>query len=364
MNLLEDFAPIQLADLTDVSRNAGITVDEVSPFADRRELVLAGDELILDRHYGLAYHSMELRPAAIWGRTDNLPSYSGDHLANSGFLRVPFRRIPRRVVRSRNEIEDILKTIHSGDPNLRMLLRGQTAEHVIRRSPEASLWLFGEDVVIEPSLTTSASRRRPALEHVLPEWCALLNVFLIETCGMDGKQQYDDLVSGFGFPLFALALAQHYGLPTSGLDVTDSLDVALFFALMQYDKPSGSNRASYLRQTESESMPVVYLLFPPEQQQFDYERFRAADFPRGRADAQSARFMHMGWGNADNSCATRIFLALYLDPGGDYGSIPSPTQLFPRGVDDSFAAFLECANTGALPSALKQILDNGFYVVD
>jgi hypothetical protein len=363
MILPSDFVPIQPADLKDVSRNAGITVGEISPFADRRELVRAGDELVLDRHYGLAYNAMELRPAAIWGRTADLPPYSGDHLANTGFLRVPFRRIPRRVMRSRTEIESLIASIRSADPNLRVLFRGQTTEHVIKRSPETSRWLFGEDAVLEPSLTTSASRRRTALEQVLPEWSALLNVFLIEACGMEGQQELEDFTGGFGFPLFGLALAQHYGLPTSGLDVTDRLDVALFFALMKFDKPAGSCGATYSRQTEFKNMPVLYLLSPPEQQQFEYERYRAEGFPRGRPDAQSARFMHMGWGHADNACAQRIFLALYLDPEGDYGTIPSPAQLFPKGTDDPFGHFLEHTNTRAFPEAFKQVLENEFYTV-
>jgi hypothetical protein len=363
MILPDDFVPIQPADLKDLSRNAEVTVDEISPFADRRELVRAGDELILDRHYGLTYHAMELRPAAIWGRTADLPPYSGDHLANTGFLRVPFRRIPRRVVRSRAEVESLIATIRSADPNLRMLFRGQTTEHVIKRSPETSRWLFGEDAVFEPSLTTSASRRRPALEQVLPEWSALLNVFLVEACGMEGQQEYEDFTGGFGFPLFGLALAQHYGLPTSGLDVTDRLDVALFFALMKFDKPAGSCRATYSRQTEFKSMPVLYLLFPPEQQQFEYERYRVEGFPRGRPDAQSARFMHMGWGHADNACAERIFLALYLDPEGNYGPIPSPVQLFPKGTEDAFGHFLEHTDTRPFPEAFKQVLEKDFYTV-
>jgi len=180
---------------------------------------------------------------------------------------------------------------------------------------------------------------------------------------MEGQQEYEDFTGGFGFPLFGLAIAQHYGLPTSGLDVTDRLDVALFFGLMRFDKPAGRYRATYSRQTEFESMPVLYLLFPPEQHQFEYERYRAAGFPRGRPDAQSARFMHMGWGHADNACADRIFLALYLDPEGDYGRIPSPGQLFPKGADDPFGHFLEHTDTRSFPEAFKQVLDKGFYTV-
>jgi FRG domain len=362
MILPDGFVPIQLADLKDLSRSAGVTVDEVSPFADRHHLARGSDELILDRQYGLAYHSMQLDPAAIWARTSDLPSYSGDHLANFGFLRVPFRRIPRRIVHSRAEIEDLLAVIKSADPNLRMLFRGQTNEYLIKRSPETSRWLFGEDGVSEPSLGTSASRRHPALEHVLPEWSALLNIFMIET-GMQGQRDYEDLFGGYGLPLFALALAQHYGLPTSGLDVTDSLDVGLFFALMKFKKLGSGFRAAYSRETHSDVIPVLYLLFPPEQQQFGYEQFGLESFLRGRPHAQAARFMHMGWGHAVNACAERIFLALYLDPSGDFDPIPSPAQLFPRGADDPFGNFLEHADMSRFPDTFKQVLEEGFYTI-
>ncbi len=361
--LPDGFVPIHVADLKDIWRNAGVTLDEFSPFVNRRELVFAGDDLILDRHYGLAYHSMKLQPAAIWGRTRDLPPYSGDHLANRGYLRVPFRRIPRRLVRSRAEIERLIGTIKSADPNLRMVFRGQNSEHLITRTPETSSWLFGEDEVLEPSLTTSASRRSPALEWVLPEWSALLQVFLVEVCGDKEQQDYENFVESFSLPLFALALAQHYGLPTAGLDVTDRLDVALFFALMKYHKPAGGYRATYSLPTDYKSLPVLYLLFPTEEQQFDYERYRPKAFPPGRPDAQAARFMHMGWGHSVNACAERIFLALYLAPEGSYDPIPSPAQLFPRGAADQFAHFLERADTRSFPADFKQVIENSFYTV-
>jgi hypothetical protein len=198
---------------------------------------------------------------------------------------------------------------------------------------------------------------------VISEWCALLNVFLVEALKKGGQQEYENFAGGFGFPLFSLALAQHYGLPTFGLDVTDRLDVALFFALMKFDKPAGSHRATYFRLTEFNSLPVLYLLFPQEEQQFEYERYRADGFPRGRPDAQAARFMHMGWGHSDNACAERIFLALYLDPEGDYGIIPSPLQLFPKGTDDTFGHFLEHLDRRSFPEVFKQVLEKNFYSV-
>jgi hypothetical protein len=360
MTLPDGFVQIESAELRDLTRNAGGTVNEFSPFANHGEIVRRSDELIVDQHYGLAYHLMELRPAAIYGRTVDLPVYSGDHLANHGFLRVPFRRIPRRIVRSRAEIEELVASIKSADADLPMLFRGQTREHFIARSSETTQWLYGEESVKEPSLTTSASRRTPTLEDVLPEWSMLLRIFL---SGMPAGSKQVSLLTSFGFPLFALALAQHYGLPTSGLDVTDRLDVALFFALMEYHKAPGGYGATYSPAVKSSQMPVLYILFPPKQQQFDYESFRTEGFPYSRPDAQSARFMHMAWGYADNLCACRIFLALYLDPAGDFGLIPTPAELFPAGTTDLFAAFLEGAHKRVLPDKLACVLKEGFYTI-
>ena len=330
MKIPHGFLPINADELSDLAlKNAEFTVDEFSPFADPHALVWNPDEsLIIDRHYGQAYHSMDIRPAAIYGRSADLPAYSGDQLANHGFLRVPFRRIPRRVVRNRGEIEKLLGAIESADDNLRIRLRGQTQEYLIRRSPDASQLLYGEDSVLEPSLQTSASRRKPALEEVIPEWCALLKLFLRDRAHRLGVSGYDQFTTSVEFPLFALALAQHYGLPTSGLDVTDSLDVALFFALMKFEKPTDSYEASYSRRSTFEQLPVLYVLSPSQQQQFDYEGYRAEGFPYGRPDAQSARFMHVGWGYSENACARRIFLALYLEPSGDLDQFPRPPNSF------------------------------------
>src|ERR1041385_1592206 len=162
MSLPDGFVAVDPTELRDLSKNAGATLDEISPFARRGEIRRTDEGLMIDRHYGLTYPTRELRPAAIYGPADELPPYSGDELSNAGFLRVPFRRIPRRIVRSRAEIEALLSSIRSADSDLKMLFRGQTREHLITRSPQTAQLLYGSDSVMEPSLTTSASRRSPA----------------------------------------------------------------------------------------------------------------------------------------------------------------------------------------------------------
>lgn len=364
MILPDGFVPID-ANALDSLNQTEFAVDEFSPFADSAALWPRGENLIMDQYYGQVYHTMELRPAAIYGRTDDLPEYSGDHLANNGFLRVPFRRIPRHVVGSRAEIEALLASIQSVDDNLVMLFRGQSIEHLIVRSPETTQWLYGEDAVCEPSLRTSASRRKPALEEVLPEWTLLLKLFLASQSAELSSSDYREFTTSYIFPMYALSLAQHYGLPTSGLDLTSSLEVAIFFALNRFEKARTTYSGTYSRLKDSCHMPVLYLLSPGRQQHFDYEGFRRERAPTlyGRPAAQSACFMHIGWGNAENACARRIFLALYLDPAGDFEPFPSSAELFPSNERDRFAAFLENLSSRSLPEKLGRVLEGGFYTI-
>lgn len=353
----DGFIQLDRDSLGDSALNLNISTNEFSAFAEPSLIRPISNDLIVDHYYGLSYETMELLPAAIYGKTEDIPLYSGDSLSNDGFLRVPFRRIPRRIVRSRAEIEDLVGSIRSADENLRILFRGQCREYLIKRSPETSRWLYGADSVLEPSLVTSASRRKPGLESILPEWCSLLRTFA-------SRLQIDkDFATDTGFPLFALALAQHYGLPTSGLDLTDRLDIALFFALMEYQKALSGHEGAYRPLVRTSHMPVLYILSPSKNQQFDYERYRSEGFPSGRPDVQFACFMHVGWGHADNLCASRIFLALYLHPEGDFGPIPSASKLFPANDADLFAAFLTEARKRNFAGALGTVLSEGFYTI-
>lgn len=356
MSVPDGFTVIEEAELRDAAANLHFTIDEVSPFANPDQIVRSGDRFFVDHYYGQVYREMEVRPAAIYGPTRRLPAYAGDQLANDGFLRVPFRKVPRRIVRSREELDNIVNNIYSANDVLRTLFRGQTREYLIRRDRATSQWLFGEDVVLEPSLQASSARRAPNLEHLLPEWAMLLHLYLI----IHGKKEFSDR---FDFAFLALALAQHYGLATSGLDVTNNIEVALFFARMRFERSGGPFRSRYVPNEKPDSFPVIYILAADERQQFEYDRFNDM-IPKSRPTAQSARFLHFGWGAAKNACVHRIFLALYLDPDGDFGPFPDPRKFFPSETEDRFARHLLFAADNGLPPELDAAFREGFYLVD
>jgi len=150
----------------------------------------------------------------------------------------------------------------------------------------------------------------------------------------------DHLVGGYNLWNFLLSLAQHYGLPSAGLDVTDRPDVALFFALTRLSGSDESLMVKSERATASNSAPVIYVLACPKTTVMQFKDYRPFGFPISRPDRQNAVFLHTAWGYASNVIANRIWVALYLDPEGDWDPIPSARELFPSTLDDPFAQYL------------------------
>jgi hypothetical protein len=330
-----------------------------------------GSEGFVDSYYGLAYSCGAGDIQAIYGVEEEFPEFSCDKLANNGFLRVPFRRVPRCLIRMKRELLEIVNGIRSADPTIKVQYRGQRKEHAIPRSDAAKEFLYGKSSTIEPSLIPSGLRKPVAVDHILPEWCLLLRQFYREF--LDGfaswasegtiessRREARSFFLSPGLLLFGLALAQHYGFPTSGLDVTMEIEVALFFALFEPVK-TGPNRSAYVRPCPAQEPAVIYLLAPSEGQTFDYDSFKPKAFPKGRPEAQNAHFISLGWGKNRNACARRTFLALYLDPEGDFKCDCVPSDLFP--ADDRFAKFLYEASQKDLPSDLERAFQE-FYMVD
>jgi len=343
--------------------------NEFSPFSGADRIQSALDRpLIVDGYYGQVYDHWVGEADSIYGKTEELPEYSGDSLSNYGFLRVPFRRVPRRLIHTRRELESIVKTICSADSDLKLLFRGQNKEYLLNRAPETLNTLYGDSEAIEPSLLPSASRRGVALEVVFPEWCSLLQIFMgvhrerlasqVSKTTLDSVIKNQSLfLSTYNFGLFALAVAQHYGLPSSGLDVTKRLDVALFFALTEFAPSPYRRRFDICKRKSSRLEPaVIYLFAVSSRFQLDYDEFMPKGFPMVRPDAQSAHFMLTGWGLSKNSCARRLFLALYLDPEGDFGDIPSTDKLFPAPQKDPFGEFLETVAQKPLPDSIRMFV--------
>jgi len=242
----------------------------------------------------------------------------------------------------------------SADPALKIHYRGQQREHTLSRSERARQILFGDASAIEPSLLASSSRLGLSLETVAPEWSLTVQMFISQYVTFlknskwvsqrtldDVCAQMTNLVSGYSFWAFLLAMAQHYGLPSAGLDVTSSVDVALYFALTGFEQdPHTPHLQRTKRLNTTDQYSVIYIFSNTERFLIDFSRIRPIGFPTARPDAQSAHFLHTGWGLARNAVAERLFLALYLDRSYDWGPLPETSTMFPGPGKDVFGSFL------------------------
>ncbi len=360
-------------------RNVARWRNECSPYAIMRSRQ-SGPRLVIDTYYGRAFDFPLHENYGVYGITEALPDAPGCELANHGFLRLPYRKIPRFDVGSRAEMDRLLKNVRLAGSGSTLLYRGQSGEYRLPRSANAREVLYGDAEAIEPSLLTSSERPpRQHLEPVLPAWCLLVRFYLeamwsnqksIAELPIAAHQMIDEdshrLLHGLDLHLYAISMAQHYGLPSMGLDASDVIDIALFFALHELERVDGENRKLWCRRKRVGEKPgVLYVLTPDERFHLNYEQCRPRTLPEGRPERQQARFLHTGWGYSRNAGATHIALAFYLKPGGDFGRLPSADQLFPPPEGDFFGRFLETAlRDWALPSDLRRYVEQLYWVAE
>jgi hypothetical protein len=143
--------------------------------------------------------------------------------------------------------------------------------------------------------------------------------------------------------VFVSGLAQHYGIPTDGLDLTDSIDVAVWMALMEQQSDIVGDRicAQYRVRPISDSLPVIYLLLtedPPPGSLSDVGK----DFVSLHSTRQQRQRAHLhfgGWGLHTNLCAEEALAAVFLSHKVQV-NLAEPQFIFPNSKDDPFFARL------------------------
>lgn len=330
---------------------------------------------VIDTFFGRAYTGLPVDGSAVYGHTAALRG-SLDGLADPrlGFLRVPFKRIPRTRAANLDEVRAVVRAAEEVYGADRLLFRGQHAEWLLRRSPAFCQRFYGDDSPREPSLTPSSSRRSPAIEDCMAEFMMWVQLWQETTLNRGAPvlarrlgPVFDDLARSVQrtwqeprFYFHALALAQHYGMPTVGLDVTDDPGVALFFALNEAVKSGEEVRFHPVPPTAA---PVLYILLREGSREHSFRDSAPLLFHSGRPMQQRAWFMHVGWGLARNTAAEQIVAAVYLDPSARYGDVPAPRDLFPSRDEDVFGAYLSSL-AGAASATLSAVLSDIYWIED
>lgn len=254
-------------------------------------------------------------------------------------LRVPYRLIPVFKANNLQEIEHAVSQMKRHSPQNTFLYRGQGKIYTIDRTEEEKMELYGCFMPVkEPSFLPSFRRAKLDYDKAVSSWhnvCAFLTEELMKT----HRDVFLDFRQRELFHLLALGLAQHYGLPSVGLDLTDDLKVALWFAIY---KATYSNKepvkAELIKDEDNEATIFVFRCHPRSV-------FRYSDLVQGigahRPDAQSAYFNYCGWGLAKNQLALDLACAFRVD-ASFAKELPENyiEHLFPKKEDDEVLRIL------------------------
>lgn len=164
-----------------------------------------------------------------------------------------------------------------------------------------------------------------------------------------------------------MGIAQHYGIPTNGLDLTSDLAVAIWFATSVYLSRNfnGEGTLSWFHPLKpGAERPVIYVIAADLNPASEVPIPTLAGLRSLRAERQSAHLHFGGWGMHTNLCATETIAAVFLSPE----CVAQTTQrwmdvegLFPSEQEDrlynDLLALRQAASTICQPWGFDRVLN-------
>lgn len=295
-----------------------------------------GDSVFLDDNYGRFYDLVHLN--SCWGTygRPNMPFYNHGaciKLPVVDEFHVPYRRIPVYKIASLSQIRSYLHDMQECIPDQKILLRGQNQSYELQRKDSNEyMQFYAAPCVKEPSFLPSMARRELNYYDTVSVWHNL-SALLLERLKKKHPKIDETIRLTERFHLLSLAIAQHYGLPSVGLDLTDDPSVALWFALYKA-KYSSSKPVSATLVEETHDTANIYVFRCDSRTYFKFTDV-VGDIGMNRPTAQHAYFNHCGWGLSKNQlalqliCAFRVNRAMANELSEDYIH-----TLFPKKEDD------------------------------
>jgi hypothetical protein len=328
--------------------NAHLYGDRVSVAANFSLLEEAGTVgAYADSQFGNAWSWTPASGAAVYGQTATVPRGPLD--VGKAVLRAPFRRIPIVDLHSVSEVIAFGEGNASNDPNVRGMWRGQSRHWSLQRGALDKMRLYGDPAADEPSLLPSAARQGVYFPDFFEAWSGILDFFIpkrLERHAAIDESQSDRIRreaasfrSTYAYRAWGLATAQHYGLPSVGLDLTSDIRVALYFALHRFKTDASTGAMSVTRATEEDD-PVIYGLGVFDHDLLEDAKLAPAWLQCARPHAQKAFFFGTAWGESINRAADRVYIAARLRGHTKWASPLSTAEVFPSASNDDFLAFL------------------------
>lgn len=333
------------------------------PFLDyfERERGSAMRGILVDKYYRSPFWARGLESHGLFGAANVLRDHYEDFYASvipDGLLRCKHYCVPIIEVSSVDDLRRYVTQIpvrHDAG----VFFRGQTQLHTLQRNDDVKKLFFADSCSDEPSLTTSASRDlhydydvvHYALRQFAEQSLYTSDRKLIAQRTERWREEASSPLCRLDYAI--MALAQHYGLPSHGLDVTTSEDVAVWFATNTYRKDSATDIAEYKKLLASDwsndplKWPVVFVCQAVtnsiESSLQDCQELEEFGIAAQRPERQHARFFHGGHSDHQNRLAEAVVCVFRLRPNF-YDTKSTFATLFPGPNEDpAYKLMLEFA---------------------
>jgi len=331
--------------------------------------VKQSSERIIDSYYQSIFNVNYLKFNGVYGikgkDTCNLGKVPK---AASSSFRVKRNKVPQILVNSIEELNEVISSVTAQFPDKDVYFRGQDKHHKLNRPTEVNKFLYGDSSVNELSLPTSASRNKFDFDSFNSAFQMHIQGMMYSKIEKDKFRSLHDrwrlwshlppctdkeindtcekwfqLFYSYEWDLMVMALAQHYGISTHGLDITNDLNVALWFATNKWYEYelSGKKYCWYKNlartaQSDINDYPVIYIVATDTNLKRDLDQVEFAGFEALRPHRQSA-FLHFGgWGLHSNVCAEDVVTAIHLSEKVVLPKLPEAEWLFPNPENDQF----------------------------
>ncbi|RCV66110.1 Tetratricopeptide (TPR) repeat, partial [Methanophagales archaeon] len=241
-------------------------------------------------------------------------------------------------------------------PNTGIFFRGQTKGYTLKRTSIVKRLLFGRENVVEPSLLGSAPRRRLDYNRVHSALQLHVQDFIYQQAvnsGNDLEPIHNEWLKLASSPagdwaIAVMALGQHYGIPTNGIDITSNLEVAVWFATHKFIKlEDGRARFRQMNKIDwpdnPELWPVVYFIQPVTDSIIPsirkIESLRNLGLEALRPERQFAQFFWGAHSIHQNRLAEALVCMVRLKPG-EYDTGLTYYHLFPPPYEDPTYKFM------------------------
>ncbi|HEX4953902.1 MAG TPA: FRG domain-containing protein [Thermoanaerobaculia bacterium] len=344
----------------------GLPVDEVNvanlpakPGRPDLEEIRAG--YLFDSQYATPFIARKPGDHALHGKE---PAVLRDHfeelnqaISPLGHLRLKHYAAPIVAAHSWQELRDLVGLLRGSRGTGEVYFRGQGRGWPLPRTPLVQRLLHGRTGLEEPSLPGAATRHGVHYESVHSLLSLVVQDLLFSAVlerGEDPEETHRRwremrMTPGWELDVAVMAFAQHYGIPSDGLDLTTSLEVAVWFAVNRW-QDLGEGRARYQPRTpddwpsDARAWPVVYFIAPVTNSIKPSVRSIAKLAELGlelvRPQRQEALFFMGAHSHHRNRLAEAVAAAVVLAPG-EWETGLTQHQLFPPpDQDPAYAGLL------------------------